>query len=31
MVSVVVRNEKNADFPEGNCKIAWDGMESKYA
>ena len=22
---------KNEDFPEGNCKVAWDRLVSKYA
>ena len=26
----LVRNAKSADFPEGNCKIAWDRLVSKY-
>ena len=25
------RNVKSAYFPEGNCKIAWDKLVSKYA
>ena len=27
----LVRNTKSADFPQGNCKIAWDRLVSKYA
>ena len=27
----VVRNVKSADFLEGNCKIEWDRLVSKYA
>ena len=26
----LARNAKSADFPEGNCKIAWDRLISKY-
>ena len=26
----LVRNAKSADFPEGNCKIAWDRLVNKY-
>ena len=26
----LVRNAKSADFLEGNCKIVWDRMVSKY-
>ena len=26
-----VKNVKHADFPEGNCKIAWDRLVSNYA
>ena len=26
----LVRNVKNAYFPKGNCKIAWDTLVSKY-
>lgn len=27
----LVKNCKTAEFPEGNCKLAWDRLESKYA
>ena len=27
----LVKNAKSADFPEENCKIAWDRLVSKYA
>ena len=27
----LVKNVKNEDFPEGNCKVAWDRLVSKYA
>ena len=27
----LVTNEKSEDFPEGNCKVAWDRLVSKYA
>ena len=27
----MIRSVKSADFPEGNCKIAWDRLVSKYA
>lgn len=27
----LVRNCKNSDFPEGNCKLAWDRLIAKYA
>ena len=27
----LVKNMKSADFPKGNCKIAWDRLVSKYA
>ena len=26
---VLVRNAKNADFPQGSCKISWDRPVSK--
>ena len=27
----LVKNVKSTDFPEGNCKIAWDRLVRKYA
>ena len=27
----LVRNAKSADFSDGNCKIAWERLVSKYA
>ena len=27
----LVKNVKSEDFPEGNCKVAWDRLVSKYA
>ena len=27
----LVKNCKTAEFPEGNCKLAWDRLEAKYA
>ena len=27
----LVKNSKSADYPEGNCKIAWDRLMAKYA
>ena len=27
----LVKNTKSEDFPEGNCKVAWDRLVSKYA
>ena len=27
----LVKNSKSADYPEGNCKIAWDRLTAKYA
>ena len=27
----LVKNAKSEDFPEGNCKVAWDRLASKYA
>ena len=27
----LVKNAKSVDFPEGNCKVAWDRLVSKYA
>ena len=27
----LVRNAKSADFLQGNCKVAWDRLVSKYA
>ena len=27
----LVKNAKNEDFLEGNCKVAWDRLVSKYA
>ena len=27
----LVMNAKSEDFPEGNCKVAWDRLVSKYA
>ena len=27
----LVKNAKSEDFPEGNCKVAWDRMVSNYA
>ena len=31
MAFQLARNAKSADFLEGNCKIAWDMLVSKYA
>ena len=27
----LVKNAKSEDFPQGNCKVAWDRLVSKYA
>ena len=27
----LVKSAKSEDYPEGNCKVAWDGLVSKYA
>ena len=27
----LVKNAKSDDFPDGNCKVAWDRLVSKYA
>ena len=27
----LVKNVKSEDFPEGNCKVAWERLVSKYA
>ena len=27
----LIKNMKSADFPEGNCKVTWDRLVSKYA
>ena len=28
---MLVKNTKSEDFLEGNCKVAWDRLVSKYA
>ena len=27
----LVKNFKSAEYPEGNCKLAWDRLIAKYA
>ena len=27
----LVKNSKSSDYPEGNCKVAWDRLVAKYA
>ena len=31
VASSLVKNCKTSDYPEGNCKLAWDRLEAKYA